>query len=236
MAATRPIRRAAIAGLLEANIRSMQVTEETPETSEPRERGEPSAPHLSAADRIFVRLTLWQTVLSVAGVFIAVVALYAALKESAAVRQQTAAAVWPFVQLLVEDYASEHAAGFSMAFVNAGVGPARLHAVRLQLKGRPMADWAQAVTTLGGEEDSEVSRNFVSGRVLRPDEKVVMLGTMEPDLARRFQAAMADPDNFIVYCYCSIFGECWLADSRQDLQNPESVERCPDFGADTFAN
>ena len=44
---------------------------------------------LAHTERIFLRLTLLQTVLSVAGVFIAVVALYAALTESSAVRQQT---------------------------------------------------------------------------------------------------------------------------------------------------
>ena len=203
---------------------------------EERPADERSAPKLSAADRIFVRMSLWQTVLSVAGVFIAVVALYAALKESAAVRQQTAAAVWPFVQLLIEDFDSEESAGFTMSFMNVGVGPARLHAVRLELEGRPVRDWAQAVTALGGETTSAVSRNFIDGRVLRPDEKVDVISTMEPDLARRFQAAIADPDNFIVYCYCSIFGECWLADSRQDLQNPARVEVCPEFGDAAFGN
>jgi hypothetical protein len=197
---------------------------------------ERSAPKLTAADRIFVRMSLWQTVLSVAGVFIAVVALYAALKESAAVRQQTAAAVWPFVQLLIEDYDSGDSARFAMSFMNVGVGPARLHAVRLELDGKPMRDWAQAVTTLGGDTTSSVSRNFISGRVLRPDEKVDMISTMEPDLARRFQAAIADPNNFIVYCYCSIFGECWVADSRRDLQDPAPVEICPDFGEAAFQN
>ena len=54
-------------------------------------------PQLTNSERVFVRLTFWQTVLSLAGVFIGTVALYAALTESAAVRQQTAAAVWPFV-------------------------------------------------------------------------------------------------------------------------------------------
>jgi hypothetical protein len=63
-----------------------------------------------------------------------------------------------------------------------------------------------------------------------------MISTMEPDLARRFQAAIADPNNFIVYCYCSIFGECWVADSRRDLQDPAPVEICPEFGEAAFQN
>jgi hypothetical protein len=191
---------------------------------------------LPGTERLFLRMTFWQTVLSLVGVFIAVVALYAALKESAAVRQQTAAAVWPFLQLSIEDYAAADTAAFGLSFTNVGVGPARLNAVRLEIEGQPMRDWAHAVITLGGDTGSEVSRNFLSGRVLRPEEKVDMIRTMDTDLARRFQAAMANPRNFISYCYCSIFGECWLADSRRDLQNPEPVGACPDFGDEAYGD
>jgi len=63
-----------------------------------------------------------------------------------------------------------------------------------------------------------------------------MISTMVPDLARQFQAVIANPENSITYCYCSIFDECWLADSRRDIQNPEAVEDCPDFGDATFQN
>lgn len=204
--------------------------EEDPSAEQVRE------PSLSGTERVFVRLSLWQTVLSVVGVFIAVIALYAALTESAAVRQQTAAAVWPFVQLLIEDFDTGEEAGFSIAFQNAGVGPAKLHAVRLDIGGQPMRDWAHAVTTVGGDPSAQVGRSFIAGRVLRPDERVDVISTMEADLARRFQAAVASPDNFILYCYCSIFDECWVADSRENLQQPEPVEHCPDFGDSSFGS
>ena len=212
------------------------MSEDVNETREERPQDSHSAPMLSRAERIFVRLTFWQTVLSVAGVFIAIVALYAALTESAAVRQQTAAAVWPFVQMTIADYDSGESAGFTMSFTNAGVGPARMHAVRLIIDGEPMRDWAHAVTQVGGNLTDHVSRNFVSSRVLSPDEKVDMISTNDPDLARQFQVIIANPESSITYCYCSIFDECWLADSRRDIQNPESVEECPDFGDATFQN
>ena len=195
-----------------------------------------SVPMLSRAERIFVRLTFWQTVLSVAGVFIAVVALYAALTESAAVRQQTAATVWPFVQLLIEDYDTEANAGFTMSLSNAGVGPARMRALRLIINGEPVRDWEHAVTLLDGKITAQVARNFVSDRVISPNETVVIISTMDPDLARRFQAAVANLNTSVTYCYCSIFDECWLADSQKDIQNPEPVEECPDFGDAVFGN
>jgi len=191
---------------------------------------------LSGAERLFVRMTLWQTILSVVGIFIAVVALYAALKESAAVRQQTAAAVWPFVQMAIEDFDNGDAAAFTMAFVNVGVGPAKVRGLRIEIGGVPVRNWTQAVEVLDGDPGSKVSRNFLGGRVMRPEERVELISTMDPDLARRFQRAIATPANSVSYCYCSIFDECWLADSRRDLQDPEPVAVCPDFGDETFEN
>lgn len=82
---------------------SAQLSEDATETHDEPMQDANSESALAHTERLFLRLTFWQTLLSVLGVFIAVVALYAALSESAAVRQQTAAAVWPFVQLSIED-------------------------------------------------------------------------------------------------------------------------------------
>lgn len=212
------------------------MTERPTESQDELPQDAPAAPMLSRAERIFVRLTLWQTVLSVAGVFIAIVALYAALSESSAVRHQTAAAVWPFVQLSIDDYDSEDEASFMMSFTNAGVGPARMRGLRLIIDGEPMRDWEQTVRQLEGNSTGHIGRSFVNNRVLSPDETVDMISTSDPDLARRFQAAMTNPNNSITYCYCSIFDDCWLADSRRDIQNPEPVEKCPDFGDAEYKN
>jgi len=210
--------------------------DETPETHDDPPLDARSESALAQTERIFLRLTFWQTVLSVAGVFIAVVALYAALTESAAVRQQTAATVWPYVQFSTEDSDSGESAEFAMYFANTGVGPAKMRTMQLVIDGEPIRNWSHAVTQLGGQLTDHVGRDFVSGRVLSPDEKVVALRTSDPYLARQFRATVANPDNFIAFCYCSIFDKCWLADSRKDLQNPELVDECPDFGDAAFRN
>jgi len=194
------------------------------------------APGLSSTERIFVRLSFWQTVLSVVGVFIAVLALYAALTESEAVRQQTSAAVWPFVQLSVADFDSGESAGFTLSFTNAGVGPALVHSLRVVIDGEPMRDWAQVVAHLGGTLDEQVGRSSVSDRVLSPDRQIDLISVTDRDLARRFQAVIGKPETSISYCYCSIFDDCWLADSRTQALDPESVDACPDFGGATFQN
>lgn len=191
---------------------------------------------LLRAEHHIIRLTFWQTVLSVVGVVIAIVALYAALTESAAVRQQTAAAVWPFVQLMVEDYDTGDAAGFSFAFTNTGVGPARMRDVRVSVDGKVARNWTELVASVDGHAGAAVNRSFISDRVLRPDETVVVFSTVDADLARKLVGAVSTPRGALTFCYCSIFDQCWLADSRKDLQAPELVEVCPDFGDETYLN
>ncbi|MEZ5492335.1 MAG: hypothetical protein R3F50_18790 [Gammaproteobacteria bacterium] len=191
---------------------------------------------LLRAENHIIRLTFWQTILSVVGVVIAVLALYAALTESAAVRQQTAAAVWPFVQLNIENYDTGDAAGFSLGFTNVGVGPAKMQDVRLSIDGNVTRNWSELVASVDGDIGATINRDFISDRVLRPDEKVFIFNTEDADLARKLIGAVGNPRASLTFCYCSIFEECWLADSRKDLQAPELVEACPDFGSETYRN
>lgn len=194
------------------------------------------AQSLIRAERNIVRLTFWQTILSVVGIVIAVLALYAALNESAAVRQQTAAAVWPFVQLLVEDYDTGEAAGFSFAFTNVGVGPAKMKDVRVVIDGNVVRNWSELVASVDGDEGAAVNRDFISDRVLRPEETVSVFSTTDVELARKLFGIIKKPRSQLSFCYCSIFDECWLADSSEDLQAPKPVEVCPDFGDETYLN
>ena len=119
---------------------------------------------LTRTEHHIVRLTFWQTILSVAGILIALLALYAALTESAAVRQQTAAAVWPFVQLTIDNFDTGDMAGFSVAFTNAGVGPAKVRGVRLTIGDKPVPNWRALISILGADEDAALRRNFISDR------------------------------------------------------------------------
>ena len=102
---------------------------------------------------------------------------------------------------------------FKMSFTNAGVGPAKIQSVKLVFDDQPVTDWDQAVQRMGGKPGDIESRNFISRRVLRPDETVDLFSTRAPDLVRSFQAEMADPENYMTFCYCSIFDACWLADT-----------------------
>ena len=169
-------------------------------------------------------------------VFIAIVALYAALSESEATRKQTAAAVWPFVQLTINDHLSENRAEFSISLTNAGVGPARMRSMRVLLMGKPLRDWHHAMELVGESGTHRLGQSYVSRRVLIPGETINMVSTSDRVLVEKFLGTMAQPDNSIIYCYCSIFDECWVVDSEKDLQTPDRVDECPVFGDEAFGN
>jgi archaellum component FlaF (FlaF/FlaG flagellin family) len=193
-------------------------------------------PDISGSERAFVRLTFWQTVLSLVGVFIAIVALYAALTESEATRKQTAAAVWPFVQLTINDHFSENAAEFRISLSNAGVGPARMRSMRVFFNGQQLRDWHHAMALVGEVGTHRLGQSYVSRRVLIPGETIDMVSTTDRVLVEKFLEILARPGNSIIYCYCSIFDDCWVVDSEVDLQTPEPVAACPEVGDEAFGN
>ena len=99
---------------------------------------------LARTEKRMVRLTFWQTLLSVAGALIAILALFATLRESEEVRRQTAAAVWPYVQVQMNDFDQGDEAALSLSFTNTGVGPAKVRTLRMEVDGQPVPDWAGA--------------------------------------------------------------------------------------------
>lgn len=189
---------------------------------------------LTASERVFLRISVWQTVLSVVGLFVGAVALYAALTESEAVRRQTAASVWPYVQVTTSDYEGPDGAQFRVSLTNAGVGPAHLRGMRLTLGGTPQRTWEDVIRSIGDGELRPFSQTSALNRVIRPGEDIELFGVADRDLTRALRTAVASGEAALEYCYCSIFEQCWVADSRTPNVRPQSVNRCPDYGDGQF--
>ena len=202
---------------------------------EPQSLADSASSEIAGIEKRFLRLTFWQTILSVAGVFTGAVALYAALNESQAVRQQTAASVWPYVQLMINDTDTEDSASFALSLDNVGVGPARMRSMLVTLEGEPVRTWQALIDALAVEDmkvGNQYGKNSVSRRVLAPGESVVAFQTHHAELALKLQSAVYSGSVALSYCYCSIFDECWSkSSSRPAGEEPlETVDQCPDHG------
>lgn len=188
---------------------------------------------MTHAERIFVRISIVQTILAVAGVFTGAVALYAALSESASSRRQAEAAVWPIIQLTTSDYLTDDSANFSVTMKNTGVGPARVKAIRLRVDGEAAQNWRRAVELMAGEADLPFAKSFVRSRVIAAGESVDLMSTNDPTLARVAAEAASSGAAEIDYCYCSIFDACWVVEAEHPLES-KRIKQCPDYGAEQF--
>lgn len=195
---------------------------------------------MAGLEKRFLRLTFWQTILSVAGVFTGAVALYAALNESQAVRQQTAASVWPYVQLTITDTSDDESASFALSLDNVGVGPARMQGAVVTYEGKAVPNWQTVTDAIlpGAALGVDYGKSSVSRRVLAPGETRIAFQTQHRELALGMQAATYSGALAVTYCYCSIFDDCWLKSSDRpgEDQPNQTVEQCPDLGAAEFTN
>ena len=211
----------------------------TEQNTESPSDSQPTAGAIAGIEKTFLRLTFWQTILSVAGVFTGAVALYAALNESQAVREQTAASVWPYVQLIISDTSDDDSASFAFSLNNVGVGPARMQGAVVTLNGRAMPDWQSVTDALlpgGARLGIDYGKSSVTQRVLAPGESLVAFQTQDRELALGIQAAAFSGALSLTYCYCSIFDKCWVKSSESEGsgQPNEAVAQCPTLGAESF--
>lgn len=185
-------------------------------------------------EKRFLRLASIQTILSVAAVFTGVIALYAALTESYAVRKQTAASVWPYVQTVISDTKSVDEAFIEITLSNVGVGPARMHGVMLQYKRGDVESWDSFVKQFDDQALLGVTygKSDVHDRVLAPQESLIIFQNNEYQLAQQIQTAIERSE--LVLSYCSIFDDCWLKPfpDNEGNQAIEKVEQCDGSGTD----
>lgn len=196
-------------------------------------------PGLANIERTFLKMMFWKNLLSLAGVFTGGAALYLTLIQAEAVRQQTAAAAWPYIQFSIADTDDGDAARFALNFRNVGVGPAKLRTAQLQIDGQPAMSWVDVTQRLSDESlklGVHFGRSAISGRVLSPGESSVAFETRHRPLVLGLQQAVYSGRVALAYCYCSIFDECWLVTTSNNGREPDhpQVDQCPDYGAATF--
>jgi hypothetical protein len=210
---------------------------------------EPDKQPLTPAERIFVRISVLQTVLAVIGIFTGAVALYAALNESDAVRKQLDASVWPNIETGSDFWTKEAVARrdefrgaegplFRFTVLNSGIGPARIASVQITVDGKPQHDWQQVMDALIGPTQASFGSSTVGGRVIRAGETIYPLTLMGESAQRVLDklAGPADPNDRVVMriCYCSVFDQCWITNTEGARTQPEQVEECADLGDAEF--
>ncbi len=179
--------------------------------------GESSAPSgFTAAERIFVRISVLQTILAVAGMFTGAVALWAALNESDAVRKQQLASVWPHIRVTDLSVGTPGEERFDVIVGNRGIGPARIVSARVTVDGEDKTSWFEAVDVVAGEASYGLSHAPIAGVVMAPNEDITIVSLDAQyggaELTKAFRDLVRSGRANMTVCYCSVFDDCYRLD------------------------
>ena len=172
-------------------------------------------------------LSIGQLLVSVPTFAISLALAYATFVQADAARKTQLSETWPYVSYSTSNATPEGAKQISFVLENNGVGPARLEEMEFLYKGRAMPNPREFLRQCCA---GEAKFGFMSARVtgvLRPGEKTEFIRLERTDK----NAAIWDKLNderwsaVVRSCYCSIFDNCWVADSSQ--KRPHPVEACP---------
>jgi len=120
-----------------------------------------------------------------------------------------------------------------LALANSGIGPARLRSVEVAYKDKSVNSLAEILAACCTKEPSESlhhTPHFFSGdtrgSMLQAGKKVnLFVWGKAADDPRWDRLEKARQEIRVTVCYCSVFDECYVRDSRKN--EPEHVEACP---------
>lgn len=173
---------------------------------------------MSDSDERTQRIERW---LSVAVGLAAIIAVLVSLYQASLARQQLRASAWPH---LSQGNGYTFNSPYQFVVSNEGIGPARIKAFRVFVDGRPVPTWNAAVRGLTGEgEPALIYSSFGRGSVLVPGSTRTLLTLPAGARAQKFWVAAQNRLRTQV-CYCSVYDECWLADSEEP--EPKELKAC----------
>jgi hypothetical protein len=184
---------------------------------------------MTRAERIFVRISIVQTILAVTGFLVGVIALFAALNEADAVRKQQMASVWPHITVRDINYGEIEGERFEVVVGNRGIGPARVVSAEVLLDGASVESWIKFVEPLSDGQQFSISNFRVSGSVLAPKEDVIAFAINEEYAPKAMIEAVREVvwsrRVNILICYCSVFDDCWRLNAM--AEETTAVDKCP---------
>ena len=157
-------------------------------------------------------------------------------EQTRLMQTEARASVWPYVSIgyAISDEAGENG-GYTWQVSNDGVGPARIESVTLAVDGKPIARWKDLFRAVFGEDVAiDATYSQIYGKVLPPstNRETTIDAVHVYDIAQA-KAMFAAQNRFDMrICYCSVYGECWIA--RQRVADVTPVARCETEGTTQF--
>ena len=128
----------------------------------------------------------------------------------------------PYLQI----YGSNGRGQASFTAVNEGIGPAKIETAEVSVDGHPIRDLDELMQACcGGAGAENISSSTLLGRMVRPGDTVAFVAISgDPDKAATFDRGRQAKRIVTRLCYCSVFDDCWIADSRDPT--PDPINQC----------
>ena len=185
----------------------------------------------------------WDLLASFAAITISAASLFTAYHTSHSMERLVHASSWPALQLDSSNSTEEGAAALSFDIHNTGVGPAQIHDFKILVDGQPVPaqGWlidnlikacctearAEALAAAGGDRQAMLGSDMtspVASRSLAPNQRISALRWPRTDtnavLWQQVDLARQSGRIQMRVCYCSVFDECWTANSHKFPQQP----------------
>ena len=177
----------------------------------------------------------WDFAIGGTALLVSLVSLAVAVHHGQVMERLVAANSWPNVEVSANVQRPDSGAGvrFEISMKNSGIGPARVQTLELWNGATPIPD-ASAIGALikkngdGTSFSAQVGGGTVIGSVIGAGDTVVPLSIETADSAR-WAIAMVKTAAAIEsrVCFCSVFDECHVADSRSAKSIAKRVDACP---------
>jgi hypothetical protein len=182
-------------------------------------------PRLGSLLRAEILITLPTLIISIA-------LAYFSFVQADASRKMQRTETWPYVSYGTDNSSPEVKNEISFSLSNDGVGPARLKEMEFLYDRRPMHDALDFIQNCCGSAAKAAGRRltFTTDRVdgvLRSGEKRSFIRLAQTDQNKALWDKLNQERWKVVVrsCYCSIFDDCWVFDSR--TEQPQEVKVCP---------
>lgn len=147
---------------------------------------------------------------------------------------QQEASVWPFLQNTpANEYESDSIGVFRLIITNKGVGPAIIGEVRYTFDGVEIDGWAlhRALRARYGDTllINQIQNAALDKVVLAPREKHVVITekiTIKNREGRNLNTIINEINRLykLEYCYCSVYGKCWLVSGMEEVRPSDKCE------------
>lgn len=177
----------------------------------------------------------WDFAIGGTAVLVSLISLYVAVHHGQIMEKLVAANSWPNVEVSfnVRGGTSSDSARFEIAVTNNGIGPARIETLELW-NGKTPIENIDAIGKLVKDKSDSQSLNAVSqsatviGSIIGARDTIIPVAIESTAVRGWEQSMVATAGNLESrVCFCSVFDECRVADSREKSPKPVVVASCP---------